>query len=70
MEIPPKEKDIPLVISIDCSGDQGLYSYVKDFEYMDKVQAKQRYDELILVYDTIPDGIDKDWFIDRGFTRF
>jgi len=25
--------DIPLVISIDCSGDQGLYQYVNDFEW-------------------------------------
>ena len=45
-------------------------AYVRDFEYTDKVQANQRYEELIYVYNTIPDGIDKDWFIDRGFTRF
>lgn len=25
--------DVPLVISIDCSGDQELYSYVSDFEW-------------------------------------
>ena len=45
-------------------------AYEKEFEYMDKAQAKRQYDELTSVYHSIPDGIDKDWFIDRGFTRF
>lgn len=27
------KKDIPLVISIDCSGDEQLYKYVKDFRW-------------------------------------
>ena len=26
-------EDIPLVISIDCSGDSALYKYVNDFEW-------------------------------------
>ena len=25
--------DIPLVLSIDCSGDEGLYQYVRDYEW-------------------------------------
>lgn len=45
-------------------------AYVKDFEYANEAQAKWRYEELIPIYNLIPDGIDKDWFIDRGFTRF
>jgi hypothetical protein len=45
-------------------------AYVKDFEYADKAQANRQYEELIPVYNNIPDGINKDWFIDRDFTRF
>lgn len=45
-------------------------AYEQEFEYTDKAQAKRQYDELTFVYNSIPDGIDKDWFIDRGFTRF
>lgn len=45
-------------------------AYVKDFEYTNECLAWRRYEELIPIYNTIRDGINKDWFIDRGFVRF
>ena len=45
-------------------------AYVKDFEYTNEAQALWRYEELMPEYEAIPDGVDKDWFIDRGFERF
>ena len=45
-------------------------AYTKDFEYATEAEAKWQYNELISTYNIIPNGINKDWFIDHGFRRF
>lgn len=35
-----------------------------------KKTAKKLYKELKAIYDSIPDGIDMQWFFDHGFERF
>ena len=45
-------------------------AYEKEFTFDNIAQAKQMYHQLTPIYELLPDGIDKYWFIDRGFTRF
>jgi hypothetical protein len=45
-------------------------AYEQEFEYDNYEEANSKYDSLIPVYETIPDGITKEWFIDRGFVGF
>lgn len=40
------------------------------FEYYDFEPAYWQYNLFSTFFDAIPDGITKQWFIDRGFTRF
>ncbi len=43
---------------------------MKDFETSNREEAKEKYQEFEHAYNLIPNNIDKDWFIDRGFKRF
>ncbi len=45
-------------------------AYVKDFDTTNREKAKEKYQEFEHAYNLIPNNIDKDWFIDRGFKRF
>lgn len=45
-------------------------TYEMEFEYYNFEPAYCQYNFLSTFFDAIPDGITKQWFIDRGFTRF
>ena len=45
-------------------------AYVMDFESSKHYEAYAKYQEFREIYNRIPNNIDKDWFIDRGFERF
>lgn len=45
-------------------------AYEIEFDYNSAKDAVTGYYNLLPFYQSIPDGINKDWFIDRGFTRF
>lgn len=45
-------------------------AYEIEFDYNSVKDAIKGYYNLLPFYQSIPDGITKDWFIDRGFTRF
>ena len=33
-------------------------------------EASEKYDDLVPIFNSIPDGISKSWFINRGWKRF
>ena len=39
-------------------------------EYKDINEARKKYDSLIPIFNAIPDGIDKHWFINNSWKRF
>ena len=45
-------------------------AYVKDFDTANRQEAIDKFLDFESAYNLIPDNIDKDWFIDRGFKRF
>lgn len=45
-------------------------AYEQEFEYYNYEEARDKYNSLIPFFETIPNGINKEWFIDRGFVRF
>ncbi len=45
-------------------------AYEQEFAYDNYEEACSKYNSLIPFFETIPDGIDTEWFIDRGFVRF
>jgi len=48
--------------------DYGLEIVYDGYSNLD--DAREKYDTLIPIFNNIPDGIDKDWFINKGFKRF
>ncbi len=38
--------------------------------YNNPDDARKKYDTLIPMFNNIPDSLDKDWFINKGFKRF
>jgi len=45
-------------------------AYEQEFEYYNYEEACDKYNSLIPFFETIPNGINKEWFIDHGFVRF
>ena len=48
--------------------DYGLETVYDGYNNPD--DARKKYDALIPVFNNIPDDVDKDWFINKGFKRF
>ena len=45
-------------------------AYEVEFDYDNYEDANEKYNFLIPIFEIIPDGINKEWFINHGFTRF
>lgn len=55
-------------IAVWGSDDYGL-EIVYD-EYKNIEDARDKYNALIPIFNSIPDGVSKSWFINRGWKRF
>lgn len=55
-------------IAVCGNDDYGLEIVYDGYHSFSK--ASEKYDDLIPIFNSIPDGISKSWFINRGWKRF